>query len=463
MTSTAESCVRIALESTPDLLQLHQFDPARYPFILQSVADGNPLGRYDLLFACPQETLTLDAGYQLTGRISDASKTFLSTFDDWWQSERTADVDNSLPFRGGWFMMLGYELAREIEPTLQLSTDPVLPVAVATRIPVAVVLDRDTGDGWLIHEPDYAQQAAQVLADLAALKTDANRESVSGPVLTSEFKEEDPRQFIDAIERAQHYIRAGDIFQANLSRRWTGPLHPDVQPADLYTRLRRANPAPFAGLASYADFALLSSSPERLLRIRQGRVETRPIAGTCPREGAGSDVESLRRRLLEDPKERAEHVMVIDLERNDLGRICQPGTVEVDEFMVIESYSHVHHIVSNVSGRLNKNITPGEAIAAVFPGGSITGCPKVRCMEIIAELEGRPRGLYTGAMGYINRDGSLDLSILIRSLTMADGTLALSTGCGIVADSDPVREVEETRAKAKGLLLAVMPDHEHPR
>ena len=190
------------------------------------------------------------------------------------------------------------------------------------------------------------------------------------------------------------------------------------------------------------------------MSVRDGRVSTRPIAGTRPRSAdAGQD-----RRLLEElvahPKERAEHVMLIDLERNDLGRVCQPGSVHVDEMMVIESYAHVHHIVSNVSGDLLDDVTPGQVIAAVFPGGTITGCPKVRCMEIINELENAPRGAYTGSFGYLNRDGSMDLNILIRTIVTHDGRASFRAGSGIVADSEPLAELEETRAKAKGLLEA---------
>ncbi|MCC5869764.1 MAG: chorismate-binding protein, partial [Gammaproteobacteria bacterium] len=203
------------------------------------------------------------------------------------------------------------------------------------------------------------------------------------------------------------------------------------------------------------DFSIISSSPERLLSVRDGRVNTRPIAGTRPRDALEHTDRQLRRALHRSPKERAEHVMLIDLERNDLGRICIAGSVVVDEFMVLESYAHVHHIVSNVSGRLRRGVTPGEAIAAVFPGGTITGCPKVRCMEIIAQLEGQPRGPYTGSMGYLNRDGSMDLNILIRTLVKQQRTVELRAGAGIVADSLPARELAETRAKARGLLLAL--------
>ena len=184
-------------------------------------------------------------------------------------------------------------------------------------------------------------------------------------------------------------------------------------------------------------------------------METRPIAGTRPRGSSEIRDQAYSSELLSHPKERAEHVMLIDLERNDLGRVCQPGSIEVNELMVLESFAHVHHIVSNVRGRLRPGVAPGEVIRAVFPGGTITGCPKVRCMEIIAELEGSGRGAYTGSMGYLNLDGSMDLNILIRTMVVAGGRLGFRAGAGIVADSVPQRELEETRAKARGLLLAL--------
>ncbi len=200
---------------------------------------------------------------------------------------------------------------------------------------------------------------------------------------------------------------------------------------------------------------LASSSPERLIGIRGGRVFTRPIAGTRPRAAAAAVDSALSRELFASAKERAEHVMLIDLERNDLGRICTAGSVHVDEFMVRESYAHVHHIVSNVSGELRADVTPGQAVAAVFPGGTITGVPKVRCMELIAALEDGPRGPYTGSIGYLDRDGSMDLNILIRSLVQDPSGISLRAGAGIVADSQPEQELAETQAKAKGLLLAL--------
>ena len=199
----------------------------------------------------------------------------------------------------------------------------------------------------------------------------------------------------------------------------------------------------------------LAQKMKRLVQVRHGWAQTRPIAGTRPR-----DADRLRDReriaeLIENPKERAEHIMLIDMERNDLGRICHPGTVAVNELMTVESYAHVHHIVSNVRGRLRPEVTPGQVIRAVFPGGTITGCPKVRCMEIIAELELEARGPYTGSMGYLNRDGSMDLNILIRSMLWTEDEVLLRAGAGIVADSMAEQELQETRSKALGLLRAI--------
>jgi anthranilate synthase component 1 len=250
------------------------------------------------------------------------------------------------------------------------------------------------------------------------------------------------------------YIRDGDVFQVNLSRLWQGRM--DSRSANvLYENLRQNNPAPFAGFMHVQDGAVLSSSPERLVSVRQNRVETRPIAGTRPRGADSTSDESLQKELIAHPKERAEHVMLIDLERNDLGRICKPGSVQVNENMTIESYAHVHHIVSNITGQLRDDVTPVDVIRAVFPGGTITGCPKVRCMEIIGELEKTARGAYTGSMGYIGHDGSMDLNILIRSIVVEDNTISFRAGAGLVADSIPEKELHETRAKAKGMLMAL--------
>ena len=255
--------------------------------------------------------------------------------------------------------------------------------------------------------------------------------------------------YLEACRRALEHIAAGDVYQANLARRWRAPLPQGLGAADLYRRLRAANPGAFAGIAALPGFSILSSSPERLVRVR-GRRHRYPADRRHSTAARGPSDAAAIAELTGSPKEQAEHVMLIDLERNDLGRLCEAGTVRVDEFMVVESYAHVHHIVSNVSGRLRADVEPGDVIRALFPGGTITGCPKVRCMQLIGDLEGIGRGAYTGAMGYLALDGSLDLNILIRTMTVQDGEIELRAGAGIVADSEPERELEETRAKARG-------------
>ncbi|MDH5622492.1 MAG: aminodeoxychorismate synthase component I, partial [Gammaproteobacteria bacterium] len=373
---------------------------------------------------------------------------FLPALDEWWAAERTAPADDRLPFRGGWFLYLGYELAAEIEPSLHLGADPLLPVAFAVRCPVAVVYDHACGSCHLVYENDGGPAKAQLDADIVAL------EAQKTPALlrTVVVSEDEPSQYLDAVLAAKEYIEAGDVYQANLSRQWTVKVDGDLSAENIYEALSLANPGPFAGIARWQDVAIISSSPERLLKVRNGVASTRPIAGTRPRSADGEADIGLSRELFAHPKERAEHLMLIDLERNDLGRVCKAGTVEVDEMMVLESYAHVHHIVSNVRGQLREDVSPGAAIAAVFPGGTITGCPKVRCMEIIDELEVSPRGAYTGSFGYLNLDGSLDLNILIRTLVKRGDEITFRAGAGIVADSDPQAELKEARAKAEGML-----------
>ena len=261
--------------------------------------------------------------------------------------------------------------------------------------------------------------------------------------------------YLNSVAKILDYIREGDVFQVNLSRLWKANLKENVNEVDVYRKLRGENPAPYSAIVKFDQFSIVSSSPERLICTHGDKIETRPIAGTRPRGTTTSTDANLQSELISNHKERAEHIMLIDLERNDLGRICRPGSILVDEFMVLESYAHVHHIVSNVSGKLNKGVTPGQTIKAVFPGGTITGCPKVRCMEIISELEQEARGTYTGSLGYLNHNGDMDLNILIRSLTINDKQVRFRAGAGIVADSVAEQEVDETRAKAKGIIMAL--------
>jgi anthranilate synthase component 1 len=452
------------LPGSPDLLALHARLPHRYPFLLESAASGGEAGseqaRFDILFAFPGATLELGADWQLRGTGRDSAHghapgpaRFLDALDAWC-GRRAAQPASDLPFSGGWFVYAAYELAQDIEPQLQLRSLAGQPVARAVHIPAAVLRDRRTGRSWAVAEPEQSQRLATIVADVSALHPAAADDDRRPLMVAGSLAEEPPEQFLAAVERVQGHIAAGDVYQANISRRWQAATAEGVAPWQLYARLRRTNPAPFAGLAVFPEMAIVSSSPERLLQIHGPRIETRPIAGTRPRLDPAGDA-LLRAELRAHPKEQAEHVMLIDLERNDLGKVCVAGSVRVAESMAVESYAHVHHIVSVVEGRLRPEVGAGGALRALFPGGTITGCPKLRCMAIIRDLEREPRGAYTGAMGYISRDGQADFNILIRTMVMHDHQVSLHAGSGIVADSDPLRELEETRAKARGMLLAL--------
>jgi len=434
-----------------NLPALHRNAPQRYPFLLQSTASASALAGFDILFASPGESLVLDTIGSLNS--PENSGGFLTSLDEWWHRESTGEVPSTLPFYGGWFLYLGYELAAEIEPGLDLNDDPALPAAFAVRCTAAIIRENVSGDCFLVVENDAVFDTEQLHADIAASTMDDHGAN-SGP-MRKHIHEEPAEDFIAAVLRAKQYISAGDVYQANLSREWSANTDENLPTDQIYASLSKSNPAPFAGSVRWKDATIVSSSPERLLKIREGVISTRPIAGTRPRSDDQDEDDSLSAELLSHPKELAEHVMLIDLERNDLGRVCEPGTVEVDEMMVLESYAHVHHIASSIRGVLRDDVTPGDAIRAVFPGGTITGCPKVRCMQIIQELEKGPRGAYTGSFGYLNRDGSLDLNILIRTMVVRDRELSFRTGSGIVADSEPDAELAETCAKAEGLLRAL--------
>jgi anthranilate synthase component 1 len=456
-----------ALASVPDLLALHACHPARYPHLLSSNAQRinpqqpsqtqNPsqshAPRFDILFACPQQTIHSDQ----TG--------FLPQLDVAWQAEaeqfRREQPSNhaddpvlaDLPFTGGWFLYLGYELAQQIEPGLQLpSAEDGLPVAFATRFPAAIIIDAHNEQAYLLCESAFADCLEEIETDLAET---ADSSLYRQPFEIGEITEDAEEDYLQQLDKLHRYIVDGDVFQVNLSRRWQTRLSSQVNHASLYHQLTRSNPGPFNALMTLGERAVISSSPERLIQLKNGWLETRPIAGTRPRSEDLFADSDLSTELMAHPKERAEHIMLIDLERNDLGRVCEPGSIEVNELMVLESYRHVHHIVSNVRGRPRAEMTPGQLIAAVFPGGTITGCPKVRCMQILAELEQCGRGAYTGSLGYLNHDGSMDLNILIRTISRSGDQLQFRAGGGIVVDSNPHNELNETRAKAKGLLHAL--------
>lgn len=424
-----------------DLLSLHHADTRRYPVLLEtSTGDG-----WNILLAFPQQTLTFGG---------EQSRQCLEQLDAMWLAERSlADpVSAHLPFRGGWFIYLGYELLQGIEPSVPARPqDSDFPLAVLMRVPAAILVNFRQKITWVFAETGYESLLNQLSDDCAksAIIPDL-------AIRLNALQEQPEHEFLGGVARIQRYIREGDVFQVNLSRRWHGQVRSATPALALYQTLRRSNPAPFAGLARLSEsHSVVSSSPERLVQVQSGQVRTRPIAGTFPRHGDHKQDAQTRAALAAHPKERAEHVMLVDLERNDLGRICEPGSVRVPELMAIASYAHVHHIESTVAGQLRADVTPAQLIRALFPGGTITGCPKVRTMQIIRELEMTPRHAYTGSMGYLNRDGDLDLNILIRTMMVSNENIRFSAGAGIVADSDALRELDETRIKAKGLLRAL--------
>ena len=436
------------LAQVPDLLAVHQSNPDFWPFLLASEVRSARLGRWSLLLHQRGETIQAERSQADSVRFIETLRARIAPLPE---------PDPSLPalpFMGGWFVYLGYELAGGMEQRLNLPpAGDDLPLALAARCPAAIVVDHGLNQAWLSAESEALLD--ELMAALQAADSHGGRQAGRDPLPPLHMQADPGEAFMQGVQRIGDWILAGDVFQVNLSRGWRGVAAEALCPVAVYRALARANPAPFAGLARLPGGTIVSSSPERLIGASGERVHTRPIAGTRPRDACLSADLGLKGELITNPKERAEHIMLIDLERNDLGRVCVAGSVEVDELMVVESYAHVHHIVSNVRGRLRPGIAPIDVMCAVFPGGTITGCPKVRCMEIIAELEGRGRSFYTGSMGYIGLNGVMDLNILIRTMMVKENTLSFRTGAGIVADSDPAAELAETEAKARGLLKAL--------
>lgn len=432
--------------------------PDLFPVLFDSAAAGSR----SMLAAMPGGLLGVDREGRLVvegdvpAEVAAQGRAggFLAALDAWWRSVHS-EAPHGGGLAGGWVVYLGYEMAQEIEPRLRLPRGSLPWRALALRVRAALEHDL-AGD---VIEAVAAPGSEALLPAIEQLARAAAAEQPASPgfprgAAQIRIEEEPPERFLERVAQAQEHIRAGDIYQANLSRWWRAPW-PEGDAYALYERLCAANPAPFAAFARLRGMDILSSSPERLLQVAAREASTRPIAGTRPRSRVPGEDSTEAAALTAHPKERAEHVMLIDLERNDLGRICKPGSVRVDEFMVVESYAHVHHIVSNVRGTLRDEVTPVDALRAVFPGGTITGVPKVRCMEIIAALEGAGRDAYTGSLGWIATNGDADFNILIRTLTLADGRIEARAGAGIVADSEAGRELEETRAKARGLLAAL--------
>ena len=416
-----------------DLASLCYLNKERYPFLLESV-NHNDNNRYSIVFAFPEQSILLH-------NFSDFN--FLSELE---KQFKLNNVKTNLPFSGGWFIYLSYELIGQIEPILseELHSSE-LPIAYAVKIPSAIIIDHQLNTTYLVDQDSDQIRINSMLTDIELIKP-IPEENILG-----ELSEESEDKFISGVEACLDYIVAGDVFQVNLSRQWQYKLTKEIDSAIIYHALKKSNPAPFSALIQYENFSIVSSSPERLFSVQEGVLQTRPIAGTYPR-GIGSEDEAQKEGLINHPKEIAEHVMLLDLERNDMGRVCEYGSVFVNEVMTLETYPYVHHIVSNIKGKLKERSTIKDIVQALFPGGTITGCPKVRCMQIISELEQKPRGAYTGSLGYLSQDGKMDFNILIRSFVHTDKKLTFRAGAGIVYDSIPERELAETKHKAAGLV-----------
>ncbi|HZR46873.1 MAG TPA: aminodeoxychorismate synthase component I, partial [Candidatus Manganitrophaceae bacterium] len=379
-----------------------------------------------------------------------------------------------LPFLyGGIVGFFSYELVRQLEkiaPALQ--SERSLPDLQFLFLNHFVLFDHSEKTAHLIYNPlpeielgvdretVYREGREKIEKLQRTLEEACPDEEAEGPGAPFDLRPDITQEsYIGMVKRAKEYIAAGDIFQANLSQRFTAST--PLPPFEIYRRLRKINPSPFSAYLNLGEIEIASGSPERLVRLQKGSgtnlVETRPIAGTRPRGKTPAEDAEMIRQLYQSDKERAEHLMLVDLERNDLGKICRYGSVRVESLMAMEKYSHVFHLVSQVSGELAPGRSPVEVVKALFPGGTITGVPKIRCMQIISELEKTPRGIYTGAVGYLSFSGEIDLNIAIRTWVRHGALLTFQVGAGIVADSDPESEYQETLQKAAALMKALQP------
>ncbi len=428
---------------------------------LDSARPGAPFGRYSFIAADPFLTLA-----SRDGRIScgDAS----------WSGDPFAALSEQLarykiephpglpPFQGGAAGWFAYDLGRHLErlPAHRLDDQPVADLMLGFY-DLVIAFDHEARRGWAIASglPEQsAARSARARTRLAwALDRLAAPEPPPAPLpdLPAPKPDIDRATLMAMVARTVEYIHAGDIYQANISQRFRVALPGGYEPLSLYARLRRDNPAPFAAYLRFADTSIVSASPERFLRLQDGKVETRPIKGTRPRGRTPDEDRSLAEALATSEKDRSENLMIVDLLRNDLSRVCRPHSVEVPSLFAVESFATVHHLVSTVTGELEPGRGAVDLLRATFPGGSITGAPKIRAMEIIAELERNRRGPYCGSIGYVGFDGAMDTSITIRTIVCAGGTASFQVGGGIVADSEPAAEYQETLDKGRALIAAL--------
>ena len=449
----------------------------RNSFLLESVEGGEKLGRYSAIGVKPDVVwrargdvaeITEDGAADSTSFRRDEAAP-LESFRRLLAASRIKIPPEAPPMAAGLFGYLGYDMARQMErlPSLVNGRPPSafdVPDAVFIRPTIVAVFDNVRQEIMLVApvrlEPGVSARAAysragerlaDAVSDLSAplAVSPAEARAASDAPVASNTPEAD---FLAMVARAKEHIAAGDIFQVVLSQRFERPFA--APPFELYRALRRTNPSPFLFFLNFANFALVGSSPEILVRVRNGEVTIRPIAGTRPRGRTPEEDAALEADLRADPKERAEHLMLLDLGRNDVGRAAAIGTVSVTESFAVERYSHVMHLVSNVTGRLADGVDPVDAVAAGFPAGTVTGAPKIRAMEIIDALERDARGPYGGAIGYFSADGNVDTCIALRTAVVSGGVMRVQAGAGIVADSDPKAEHVECEHKARALFAA---------
>jgi len=443
----------------------------KFSFLLESVEGGAARGRYSVIGMQPDLIWRCDNGVAEINRDawSDPER-FVRAGQPPLRSlraliaETRLDVPEGLPpMTGGLSGYLGYDMVRLMEKLPEQNPDTLgIPDAILVRPGVFIIFDGVT-DEMTIAAPVYPREGVDAAAAFAAAEARLNHTvkaleqpvpkligSAQGPVEQSSNMSED--EFLGMVETAKNYIRAGDIFQVVPSQRFEAPF--TLPPFALYRSLRRINPAPFLFYLDFGDFVAVGSSPEILVRLRDGKVTIRPLAGTRKRGADKAEDQALEAELLADPKERAEHLMLLDLGRNDVGRVAQIGTVRVVESFAIERFSHVMHLSSTVEGRLRADCDALDALIAGFPAGTLSGAPKVRAMEIIEELEPVRRGLYGGCIGYFAANGTMDTCIGLRTALVKDGVMYVQAGGGVVADSDPAAEYAESVQKARGLFRA---------
>jgi anthranilate synthase component I len=420
--------------------------PGEPGFLLESVEGGERLARYSFIGHQPRP-LELGQGNPLDALAEVAD-------------EQTAPVKGVPRFHGGAVGYLGYETARHFERLpLAKGAPPPMPESAFLRAEDLAVFDHVTRRLKLltIYRPDredYGDAVARIDAMEKRLEADAVASSTHGKDGARWESNVTQGQFHAMVDAAREYIIGGDAFQVVPSQRFSKPLA--ASPFDVYRCLRAINPSPYMFfLALGGDRHVVGTSPEKLVQVEDRRVETRPLAGTRRRGADPAEDKRLEKELLSDLKERAEHVMLVDLGRNDVGRVATPGTVNVDRLMEVERYSHVMHISSTVSGQLREGKTSLDALRAAFPAGTVTGAPKIRAMEVIAELEPDQRGVYAGSLGYVSFGGNLDMAITLRTVVAAEGRAYVQAGCGVVADSRPEREFEETLEKAGAMFKAI--------